>query len=43
MVFLNEGDLIKFRKENIFEIPKWKSDNPISQFNLDWIRGNEET
>ena len=33
--FLNEGDLVTFRKENIFEIPKWKSDNPILQFNLD--------
>jgi hypothetical protein len=35
--FLNEGDLVTFRKENICEIPKWKSDNPILQFNLDNI------
>ena len=35
--FLNEGDLITFRKENICEIPNWKSDNPILQFNLNNI------
>ena len=35
--FLNEGDLVTFRKENICEIPNWKSDNPILQFNLNNI------
>ena len=35
--FLNEGDAITFRKENICEIPKWKGDNPMLQPNLDNI------
>ena len=37
MVFLNEGDLVTFRKENIYEIPNWKSDNPILQPNINNI------
>jgi len=37
MVFLNEGDIITFRKENICEIPNWKSDNPILQPNINNI------
>jgi hypothetical protein len=35
--FLNEGDLVTFRKENICEIPNWKGDNPILQPNLNNI------
>jgi len=32
-VSLDEGQEVKFRKENICEIPKWKSENRIIQHN----------
>ena len=34
---MHEGDIITFRKENIYEIPNWKKDNSILQPNINNI------